>query len=348
MSRWVLMALMLCSGAAATADESSVFNPYELPGAPSDWSHRHQVFSAPESLEQMRHIQAEPRFWHQIYGRVHVPPRRPSKPITVENSGLWGESIPSATVAGTVGPGQFPAKYSFNGPVSCSDYVAFNTSLAGGAGSVTITFTNASSTGGTVVITNASTGAILTLTAGTTNAGSTWTNTSTTGSTDATNFNTVLNAAGNGSAVGVYSTVSTSTVTITASQLGAVTISIKNNTVANISSPASGATGTSRAVSAVRGFWLTTICTPAPARGVCRHYRGNTKPAGMLRLLSRFQSDGTQLAFVQSYNTGSATTSAQLVLLKPGTTGTLAIPTIVTAASYRGCTAPCMTVFTAG
>ncbi len=180
----------------------------------------------------MRDIQREPRFWHQVYGRVHVPPpRRPLKPITGENAGLWGESIPSATVMGSVGPGQFPAKYSFNGPVSCTDYVAFNTSLAGGAGSTTITFTNASDTAGTVVITNSYTGAVLTLTAGASNGGTTWTNNSTTGSNNASNFNAILNTAGNGSAVGVYSTVAGASVTVTASQLGAVTVSIKNNSL---------------------------------------------------------------------------------------------------------------------
>ncbi len=336
------MALLLGVGAAATADESSVFNPYELPGAPSDWSHRHQVFSAPRSLDEMRHIQAEPRFWHQVYGRVHVPPRRPLKPVAAENAGLWGEAIPSATVMGTVGPGQYPAKYSFNGPVSCSDYVAFNTSLAGGAGSTAVTFTNASSTGGTIVITNSYTGAVLTLTAGTNNTVSTWTNNSATGSSDATNFNTVLNAAG--SAVGVYSTASGSTVTITASQLGAVnTISIKNNSVSNISSPASG--GTSNLAGGVNSARILAYNNlygaPCGAPTVSWQY----ETGGDVKTSVSLSSDGTQLAFVQSYNTGSATTGAELVLLKPGTSGTLAIPTLATAASYRTCGAPCMAVF---
>ena len=56
-------------------------------------------------------------------------------------------------------------------------------------------------------------------------------------------------------------------------------------------------------------------------------------------------ADGTQLAFVQSYNTSNTTTAAELVLLTPGTSSTLAIPTLETAANYPNCTAPCMTLF---
>ena len=154
--------------------------------------------------------------------------------------GIWGESLTSSTTAGTVGPGNYPAKYSFNGSVSCSDFVVFNTSLTGVPGGTSVVFTNAADTSGTIVITNSSTGASLTLTAGSANSGTTWNNSSTTGSTDAGNFNTVLNTSGNGSSVGVYSSVSSSTVTITAEQLGAITISVKNNTLSNISTPASG------------------------------------------------------------------------------------------------------------
>src|SRR5580658_3073973 len=111
--------------------------------------------------------------------------------------GIWGESLTSSTTAGTVGPGNYPAKYSFNGSVSCSDFVVFNTSLTGVPGGTSVVFTNATDASGTIVITNSSTGASLTLTAGTSNSGTTWNNISTTAATNAGNVNTGRNTAGN-------------------------------------------------------------------------------------------------------------------------------------------------------
>ena len=80
-----------------------------------------------------------------------------SKKPPRKTAGIWGESL-SSSGTGTVGPGNYPAKYSFNGGVSCSDYVAFNTSLAGSAGtpatqSTTIgTLTIAGASGKTITI----------------------------------------------------------------------------------------------------------------------------------------------------------------------------------------------------
>jgi len=120
MSRLVSVALALCIGVCATADETSTFDPFTLPGAPGDWSHRHQIFSAPGSFEQLKALQQEPRFWHQVYHRVHMPPRVPIIPDEGDSGGLWGESIPGGAVLGTVGPGHYPAKYSFNGAVAAA------------------------------------------------------------------------------------------------------------------------------------------------------------------------------------------------------------------------------------
>jgi len=262
--------------------------------------------------------------------------------------GIWGESLTSGTTAGTVGPGNYPAKYSFNGSVSCSDFVVFNTSLTGVPGGTSVVFTNAADSSGTIVITNSSTGASLTLTAGTANSGTTWNNNSSTGSTDASNFNTVLNTSGNGSSVGVYSSVSGSTVTITAEQLGAVTISVKNNTLSNISTPASGASenftgGTNAArILAYKDLYSSTCGTIG---GAVPTLSWQYETGGVVKTSVSLSEDGTQLAFVQSYNTSSSTTAAELVLLTPGSSSTLSFPTIVTAANYRGCTAPCMTLF---
>jgi hypothetical protein len=263
-------------------------------------------------------------------------------------NGIWGESLTSSSTAGTVGPGNYPAKYSFNGSVSCSDFVVFSTSLTGGAGSATVVFTSAADTSGTIVITNSFTGGSLTLTAGTANSGSTWNNNSGTGSTNAGNFNTVLNTAGNGSSVGVYSAVSGANVTITAEQLGAVTISVQNNNLSNISAPASGASanlsgGTNAArVLAYKNLYSGTCGTIG---GAVPTLSWQFETGGVVKTSVSLSGDGTQLALVQSYNNSSATTASELVLLKPGTTSTLSIPTLVTAANYRNCTAPCMTLF---
>jgi hypothetical protein len=262
--------------------------------------------------------------------------------------GIWGESLTSSTTAGTVGPGNYPAKYSFDGSVSCSDFVVFNTSLTGVQGSTTVIFTAAADTTGTIVITNSSTGASLTLTAGSANSGTTWNNNSATAATNAGNFNTILNTTGNGSSVGVYSTVSSATVTITAEQLGAVTISVKNNTLSNISTPASGASenftgGTNAArILAYTDLYSTTCGTIG---GAVPTLSWQYETGGVVKTSVSLSEDGTQLAFVQSYNTSSSTTAAELVLLTPGSSSTLSFPTIVTAANYRGCTAPCMTLF---
>jgi hypothetical protein len=355
---------------------------------PDDWSHRHFVFSNPGAeeeafangthdqwlqrvndpryiLQQMKRNAAARTFITEEMGlgteettaqqRVETqdePEAEDSigvgKISKKTNKGIWGESLTSTSTAGTVGPGNYPAKYSFNGGVSCSDFVVFNTSLTGGQSSTTVVFTNAADTSGSIVITNSATGAVLTLTAGTANSGTTWNNNSTTGSTDATAFSTVLNTAGNGSSVGVYSSVSSSTVTITAEQLGAITISVKNNTLSNISTPASGnsenfAGGTNAArVLAYKDLYSPTCGTIG---GAVPTLSWQYETGGVVKTSVSLSEDGTQLAFVQSYNTSSSTTAAELVLLTPGSSSTLSFPSIVTAANYRGCTAPCMTLF---
>jgi hypothetical protein len=357
-------------------------------GMPDDWSHGHLVFSNPGTeeeafasgthdqwlqhvndpryiLQQMKRNAAARTFITEDMGlgteentaqqRIETqdePEAEDSigvgKISKKTNKGIWGESLTSSTTAGTVGPGNYPAKYSFNGGVSCSDFVVFNTSLTGGQGSTTVVFTNAADTSGSIVITNSATGAVLTLTAGTASSGTTWNNNSTSGSTDATAFSTVLNTAGNGSSVGVYSSVSSSTVTITAEQLGAITISVKNNTLSNISTPASGisenfAGGTNAArVLAYKDLYSPTCGTIG---GAVPTLSWQYETGGVVKTSVSLSEDGTQLAFVQSYNTSGSTTAAELVLLTPGSSSTLSFPAIVTAANYRGCTAPCMTLF---
>jgi hypothetical protein len=145
----IVIALFL---GARTRAQGPGNNPSHLP---TDWSHRHMVFSRPNSFWQAWDLQKEPRYWHQWarqngwalrsansriwnHGRDrggerdvdgddgHAPAHNPARRD-------WALSLGAN---GTVGAGQFPAKFTFdvNATPSCTaDYVAFTTSLAGSA-----------------------------------------------------------------------------------------------------------------------------------------------------------------------------------------------------------------------
>lgn len=478
---FALCALALMALAATPFSAQSPAQPLLDGGYPYDWSHHHVVYSAAANLAELAKVQDQPRYWHEWFRRNAalirgaqpfaarpVPQPSPARRDS-SDEGIWGESL---AAGGTVGAGNFPAKYSFSTTATptCTDYVAFNTSLPGSgsyaivfnntndtttthsitiknnstgltltlspntsnantgtgtgtwindatsgatidyssnannfflalntagngsyvgvyaasvtgtettatvtiaatqlgpvsitvdnvsvtnittpasgnsanlsspvndAGSATATFTATTATG-TFKITNALTGATLTLTAGTSNSGTTWANNSGSANTNASNFNTILNA--NGSTVGVYSTVSSATVTITASLLGSYSVSFTNTGVSNLTA-SSWTSGTNAVrVLAYKDLYATT-CSGAPTLS------WQYETGGEIRTSVALSGTGSQLAFVQSYDASSTTTAAQLVLLKPGTTSTLVIPTVVAAGSYRGCTAPCMTTF---
>src|ERR1700730_17879938 len=138
----------------------------------------------------------------------------------------WGMSL---LAGGTVGIGMEPAKFQFDAsaPITVSnctsDYVAFNTSLTGGA-SLTAAFQDGSvgttpvATGDTITITNQ--GTTLTLTAGAVNSGTTFVGTGTQAAI-ATNIVNAINVPGNGSSVGVSGSVPFgTTVRVTATAAG--------------------------------------------------------------------------------------------------------------------------------
>jgi hypothetical protein len=123
----------------------------------TDWSHKNLVFSAPKTVEQSQRLQRDPRFIQQLYRRAMaasgpVADRTASGPRMVNPTmpAKWGdeqaepESGPlhrdwTAALGASAGVGndQFPAKYSFNvnaTPNCISDYVAYNTNTASGAG----------------------------------------------------------------------------------------------------------------------------------------------------------------------------------------------------------------------
>lgn len=113
-----------------------------LPDIPmvTDWSHHHLVFSAPDPSKLPLELRREPRYWQQWVRRSWRRPedrdngrrRRQQKPFKRD----WAMSLGPG---GTVGAGQYPAKFSFSITTAhCAsdaqpDYVAFNTSLTGSA-----------------------------------------------------------------------------------------------------------------------------------------------------------------------------------------------------------------------
>ncbi len=124
----MLVAVLLCLGVWAAADEPGFSGPIAGAGRPYDWTHRHVIFSQPRTFERLREIQSDPRYWHQVYRSlvaVHAPPPRqlpnnfkPDWGMSLGNSGLNFTNLVS-----------YPAKFSFtasNPAPSCTnDYVVF-------------------------------------------------------------------------------------------------------------------------------------------------------------------------------------------------------------------------------
>ena len=139
-------------------------------GIPHDWSHRHLIFSRPQSASAARQLEREPRFriqqaWRAsqsgaggVEARMRTldalavqlasAPTRGAVPLGWGRP-LWGDpkrrlhsdwSVSLGSGA-TVGAGMYPAKYSFNpigAPDCTNDFVVFNTSKAGGTGQASI------------------------------------------------------------------------------------------------------------------------------------------------------------------------------------------------------------------
>jgi len=118
-----------------------------LEGLPSDWTHRHIIFSQPATAELTRLVARDPRYWQQWYRQnvAHVlsdnavnfpemPAWRNRQPPTSSIHRDWAVGLGSL---GTVGAGNYPAKYSFSvttancGTAATPDFVVFSTSLTG-------------------------------------------------------------------------------------------------------------------------------------------------------------------------------------------------------------------------
>lgn len=113
-------------------------------GFPTDWTHRHVVFSQPATADEARRVAQDTRYWQQWYRqrnpRAAVGAREDASAevqLTARRSkGLWSVNMGANATAGA---GNYPAKYSFSTTTaSCSDYVVFNTGLAGASNQASI------------------------------------------------------------------------------------------------------------------------------------------------------------------------------------------------------------------
>jgi hypothetical protein len=125
---------------------------------PTDWSHHHLIFSKPASSEQARRVQQAPRYWQQIARRgqaaVQAPEiggglvpelqlgSREGSGESPRNNKDWRRNL---GVGGTVGAGNYPAKFSFQitsarcaGGAAQPDFVIFGTGVLGSGSQATI------------------------------------------------------------------------------------------------------------------------------------------------------------------------------------------------------------------
>ena len=120
---------------------------------PTDWSHRHLIFSQPRSAEQAARVSQDPRYMQQVYRRqqrlalpVALPDAaggvqsssRPGSRKKVMSQSLkrdWSQSLGSG---GSMGADQFPAKFTFDTtiafcdaalPPNQPDYAVYSTGL---------------------------------------------------------------------------------------------------------------------------------------------------------------------------------------------------------------------------
>jgi len=118
-------------------------------GMPTDWSHRHLIFSQPATTVQAMLLAGEPRFWQQEYRRaassvatsaeangeqLSSTPWEFKAADTAAVGRDWSQNLGSG---GGVGAGNYPAKYSFRADsAKCPtpgppDFVVFSTGLFG-------------------------------------------------------------------------------------------------------------------------------------------------------------------------------------------------------------------------
>src|SRR5450755_3074709 len=120
---------------------------------PTDWSHRHLIFSHPATAERAARVSEDPRYWQQKYRREQrlAPPSvaeaeagmqsAVSRPrLKIRSQKLHRDWSRNLGASGSVGAGNYPAKFSFDSntafcdAATTPDYVAFSSGLPGSAG----------------------------------------------------------------------------------------------------------------------------------------------------------------------------------------------------------------------
>jgi hypothetical protein len=367
----IIFALFL---GARTRAQGPGGNPSHLP---SDWSHRHMVFSRPDSFWRAWELQKEPRYWHQWTrqngwalrsanaalwnhdrdrdhdgdrdrddddGDVDTP-RRAKNPAHRD----WSELM---LAGGTVGAGMYPAKFTFdvNATPSCAnDFIAFNTSLAGvsptTAASQTGTFTGAAIPGETVTIGNPTFGTTIVLTASLlSNTGLNFQTSALVG-TQAANLRDAITR--NGASVGVTAASAAGVVTVTATTNGTggnlITLAKTVTLFTWAGATLAGGAGTANIVAfnqlyASQPPVVGDFCNPTlPRPAVYWSYFTGTGTAVTSIVLS---FDGTKVAFVENV---AGTATLRLLKWKSGEGAGAGYPVAVdqdiSGANWSTCTA---------
>jgi len=309
-------------------------------------------------------------------GNQRLAAKKPKKgpPPTEEGEEVhrdWSQVMGGAAGAGTIRT--FPAKYSFSiSSKDCAnDFIVFTTSAtaansSGGFYTQAGTFSAAPTAGQTFVITNTLPTPDLTLTLTADASVNTGVKFAVGGTAAAAGNNLADAISRNGGSVGVTATSNGSGgVTVTSITTGIQLADISyTNGLSNftLGAEAAGTVGTKGqpTIFALNQMYADTLedsgCSRAASVGVPSTYWSyNTtgtigSPTAAVADLSpvlSYHDNGAQVAFVQRSGT-----AAYLVLLKwsagSGTIGVPTAPTDVAAASYKTCTAPCMTRISLG
>jgi len=351
-------------------------------GMPQDWSHRHVVYSNPDTPDEAakkgqtakwRKNYRDPRFVLALSRKLEsqvsakgptpllislISRNKPFKPMNESGihrdwSNVMGGGADGLGGVGTAGV--YPAKYSFDiyATPSCdNDFVVYPTGAAGATSSgAPETLTSSMSGGdpvGTITIGTAGTARSIVLTAsGTLNTGQNFLNTGTDAQQAASLAAAVTRWSGQ---TGITATSSgVNVVFARISNSNTVTIPITNglsNYTVGAATDGSGTAGqpTIIAFNQLYNTTCTATRTLAGAPNVFWSYNTGTGAVVRTSPVISYYDGGKQVAFIQS--TGGV---ASLVLLKwssaaPGTAGAPTALTSQTLANYRSCTAPCMTV----
>jgi len=349
-------------------------------GMPQDWSHRHVVYSNPDTPEEAakkgqtakwRKNYRDPRFVLALGRRLdaQAAAKSPVKPLpglrpgrnkpsrpSIE-SGIhrdWSQVLGGSAGVGT--PGVYPAKYSFDiyaTPDCENDFVVYSTATAGATQVVNgtnnerrdLTITGDVGNGNTFTIGTAGSARSVVLTASATlNTGLNFQNI-TSPTVRATNLAAAANRWSH--QTGITATSAAGVVTFRRNTFGNITAVALAGTLTNatIAGNINGA-GTAGQPTIIAFNELYSSCNNDDPKQPRVFWSYNTGTGAVVRTspVISYYDGGKQVAFVQS--TGGV---ASLVLLKwssasPGTAGAPVTPSTQTLANYRTCTAPCMTL----